>query len=168
MTRDEAVQCLADVADVALANLTDGLADGTYEDDDIGGWSSDQIEEAMKAVNAPPPRVQIVANISGGVLQGASSNYPAEIYTLDFDTDSFDEKAVGILVEDNMAYLGQQSANLDPDFVKSVIEAPERFIHNEALVCGQCEGTGETQSMSNLELEICPVCDGTGERPDAE
>lgn len=28
--------------------------------------------------------------------------------------------------------------------------------------CGQCEGTGRTQSASNLEEEDCPVCDGTG------
>lgn len=29
--------------------------------------------------------------------------------------------------------------------------------------CGQCEGSGETQSASNGEDEECPVCDGTGE-----
>lgn len=29
--------------------------------------------------------------------------------------------------------------------------------------CGQCEGTGTTQSASNGESEECPVCDGTGE-----
>lgn len=28
--------------------------------------------------------------------------------------------------------------------------------------CGQCEGTGRTQSASNLEEEECPVCDGSG------
>jgi hypothetical protein len=28
--------------------------------------------------------------------------------------------------------------------------------------CGQCEGTGTTQSASNQEDEECPVCDGTG------
>lgn len=31
--------------------------------------------------------------------------------------------------------------------------------------CGQCCGTGRTQSASNLEDEECPVCDGTGKLP---
>jgi DnaJ-class molecular chaperone len=34
---------------------------------------------------------------------------------------------------------------------------------NEPSECGQCEGTGTTQSASNLETEECPVCDGNGE-----
>ena len=34
---------------------------------------------------------------------------------------------------------------------------------SDTIECGQCEGTGETQSASNLEDEECPVCDGTGE-----
>lgn len=33
--------------------------------------------------------------------------------------------------------------------------------------CGQCEGTGTTQSASNLESEECPVCDGMGTLPEA-
>ena len=28
--------------------------------------------------------------------------------------------------------------------------------------CGQCDGTGTTQSASNLEEEECPVCGGSG------
>jgi hypothetical protein len=30
------------------------------------------------------------------------------------------------------------------------------------IECGQCEGTGQTESASNGEIEECPVCDGTG------
>lgn len=33
----------------------------------------------------------------------------------------------------------------------------------EETECGQCEGTGRTQSASNLKEEECPVCDGTGQ-----
>ena len=42
------------------------------------------------------------------------------------------------------------------DFIE--ISEPEFIIE-----CGQCEGTGRTQSASNLEDEECPVCDGDGE-----
>lgn len=34
---------------------------------------------------------------------------------------------------------------------------------DEPAECGQCEGTGRTQSTSNLKDEECPVCDGSGE-----
>jgi hypothetical protein len=33
---------------------------------------------------------------------------------------------------------------------------------SDEIECGQCEGTGTTQSASNGENEECPVCDGTG------
>lgn len=139
------------------------IAQSEPDCEDLEGWLTSMMGSVR---SAPAALVQIVANISGGVLQGASSTHRVELYALDFDTDSFDEKATGIRVEDTMAYLIGETAKIDPDFVREVIEAPERFIHNQALVCGQCEGSGETQSASNLELEVCPVCDGTGERPD--
>jgi hypothetical protein len=44
------LQCLCDVANHALQDLYDGLADGTYEDDEIAGWSSDDIEKALNHV----------------------------------------------------------------------------------------------------------------------
>jgi hypothetical protein len=109
----------------------------------------------------------VVANITGGVLQGASSDYRVDVYALDFDLDTFDDDTTCILVDGDMAELGQAGCEVDPEFVRQVIEAPERFTHNQALVCGQCEGTGFTQSASNLEEEVCPVCDGSGEKPDA-
>lgn len=43
-----------------------------------------------------------------------------------------------------------------------------RKLEREALppsddaTCGQCNGTGRTQSASNGEDEVCPVCDGLG------
>ena len=36
------------------------------------------------------------------------------------------------------------------------------WVEREKEVCGQCEGTGFTNSASNLEHEVCPVCDGEG------
>lgn len=70
---------------------------------------------------------QVVANISGGVLQGASSDYPVDIHTLDFEIDSFDSHATGIVVDGDEAYLGQCSTKIDPTFVREVIEAPEVY-----------------------------------------
>jgi len=49
------------------------------------------------------------------------------------------------------------------------IEGRQPLLHNLPRsekpmwnACGQCGGTGTTQSASNLEDEECPVCDGTG------
>lgn len=41
----------------------------------------------------------------------------------------------------------------------------ETLDNGEPIECGQCEGTGRTQSASNLkeEEEECPVCDGSGQ-----
>lgn len=49
-------------------------------------------------------------------------------------------------------------------WLESVVDMLNRLREAEdgEMECGQCEGTGETQSMSNLEDEPCPVCDGTG------
>lgn len=150
--------------DALVAELIQ-LRDNLLDDPDPAAFAHAMIEAAKAA---PRIRPQVVANITGGVLQGASSDYPVEIHTLDFETDSFDEKTTGIVVDGSTAYLGGQSANIDPDFVRSVVEADTVFIHNEVPVCGECDGTGKTQSKSNLEEEVCPVCDGSGERPDLD
>jgi hypothetical protein len=136
--------------------LLQHLRDGGYGE----GWVFDQIRLV------PTIKPQIVANISGGVLQGASSDYRVDLYTLDFDLDTFDHDATGIMVDGDLSYFGQVSPKIDPDFVERVVEADTVFLHNGAQVCGQCDGDGETQSMSNLELEVCPVCDGSGELPE--
>lgn len=47
------LQCLIDVANAALDDLNSGLDDGTYEEDAIAGWTSDQIEQAIKLIEAP-------------------------------------------------------------------------------------------------------------------
>lgn len=84
--------------------------------------------DAIEALPAITPKV--VANISGGILQGASSDYPVDIYTLDFDVDSFDDKATGIYVEGSRAYRHGEAAAVDPDFVTEVLDAEEIYFHN--------------------------------------
>jgi hypothetical protein len=46
--------------------------------------------------------------------------------------------------------------------VEGAVDLVEEF-EDEPEECGQCEGTGTTQSASNGEDEQCPVCDGSGE-----
>jgi hypothetical protein len=46
------LSCLSAVAGSAVEDLNSGLADGTYEDDDIGGWSSEAIEAAISEADA--------------------------------------------------------------------------------------------------------------------
>ena len=48
----EVLQCLADVADVAVFDLTDGLSDGTYEEDCLNGWTSGQVSTAIERAQA--------------------------------------------------------------------------------------------------------------------
>ena len=72
----------------------------------------------------PSVRPSVVCNITGGVLQGASSDYPLDVYSLDFETDKSD---TGVVIEGSDAYLGQCSARVDPTFVQEVIEAPEVY-----------------------------------------
>jgi hypothetical protein len=70
---------------------------------------------------ATPVKPTVVANISGGLLQGASADYPVDLYTLDFE-DADDNV---IEVEGSDAQLGQCSTLVDPKFVAEVVEAAE-------------------------------------------
>jgi hypothetical protein len=94
----------------------------------------------------PAIKPQIVANISGGVLQGASSDYRVDLYTLDFDLDTFDHDATGIMVDGDLSYFGQVSPKIDPDFVERVVEADTVFLHNGAQ--------GITRMTHLVETEI--------------
>lgn len=78
--------------------------------------------------HAPAIKPQVVANISGGILQGASSDYPVDIYALDFEVDGACEDSTGIVVDGDDAFIGQTSCVIDPDFVRGVIEAPEVYL----------------------------------------
>lgn len=45
----ESLEALTTVAIAALEDLRDGLADGTYEEDSLGGYSSDEVDAALAA-----------------------------------------------------------------------------------------------------------------------
>jgi hypothetical protein len=109
-----------------------------------------------KAKEAPAIKPQVVANISGGILQGASSDYPVDLYTLDFEHDGAEEDEL-ITVDGSTALFGETFIKIDPDFVDEVIETiletvddlcsvglhnwgGEPSIGAECLLCGtQCE-----------------------------
>lgn len=76
-----------------------------------------QIEEAPAVVP------QVVANISGGVLQGASCDYRVDLYTLDFDDVPHDDPSRVIEVEGSSAYFSQDAACVDKEFVREVLDA---------------------------------------------
>lgn len=74
-------------------------------------------------------KVQIAANMSGGVLQGASCNFPGvELYVLDFDDVPMDDESKDrvIEVEGSDAYLSQVVCEHDEPFVQEVVNAPTR------------------------------------------
>lgn len=43
----ETLECLRDVAETAREDLMTGLADGTYDEDSIAGWTQDGIADAI-------------------------------------------------------------------------------------------------------------------------
>lgn len=96
---------------------------------------------------------QVVANISGGVLQGASANYPVDIYTLDFDDVPYDNDEHVIEVEGSEAELGQCAALVDPDFVRHVINAPTRADLENA-----CDRCGDDASGGDGYMGLCGNC----------
>lgn len=91
------------------------------------GWLFDQIRAA------PDVTPQVVANISGGVLQGASADYRVDLYTLDFEDVPSDDDDSVITVEGSEAYLGQCASHVDATFVNHVVTAPTRADEKEAV-----------------------------------
>lgn len=63
------------------------------------------------------------------------------------------------------AAICEQELSLDLDDDEGVglsLVSPGLLLGDDRL-CGQCEGTGKTQSCDvAMEEEYCPVCDGTG------
>jgi hypothetical protein len=55
------------------------------------------------------------------------------------------------------------SMTIKESATRAAVWESEDFGEDDDNQCGQCEGTGTTQSASNLEDEECPVCDGTWE-----
>ncbi|MGE8141782.1 hypothetical protein ACQKOE_07390 [Novosphingobium sp. NPDC080210] len=77
---------------------------------------------------APVVTPQVVANISGGVLQGASCDYRVDVYCLDFDTGCLDDHSTGVMIDGSDAYRYQCGAAIEPHFVSEVVEAEEVYL----------------------------------------
>lgn len=124
----------------------------------------------IAAVQALPVVVpQVVVNISGGLNQGASATHKVDVYTLDFDVDSFDDDSTGIVVEGDNAYFGQSSADVDPDWVKEVLEAPTIFFSTGDRVCTECDGEGVQHLPPDFtKTDVCAECKGTGTAKEPE
>lgn len=78
------------------------------------------IVEAEKLIKQPV-RPTVVCNITGGVLQGSSSDYPVDVICLDFDTDSCDDHLIELDGSDCYAY--ESGSSIDPTFVEQVLTA---------------------------------------------
>lgn len=102
----------------------------------------------------PPVTPQVVANVSGGVLQGASADYAVDLYTLDFEDVPRDDPESVITVEGSEAYFGQESAKVDPDFVKHVINAPTLADEQD----NECERCGEDNTGGDGYAGLCGNC----------
>jgi hypothetical protein len=80
------------------------------------------LERAWEAINHPI-KPKVVCNITGGVLQGASADYPVDIYCLDFDCNEDGYNVVEF--EGGKVWLGRTIAEIEPDFVAHVVELAE-------------------------------------------
>lgn len=79
---------------------------------------------SISAVHAAPAITpQVVCNITGGVLQGASADYPVDVYALDFDYNG-EGRDEAIEIDGSEAWRHQDAAAVEPEWVKSVIDAP--------------------------------------------
>jgi hypothetical protein len=105
---------------------------------------------------------QVVCNITGGLLQGASSTHKVDVYALDFDICD-EELSEKIIVDGEEARLGQDGAEVDPEFVRKVIDAPTM---DEMVECTKCEWTGKIDDVdlkfetptSKTPRDACPEC----------
>lgn len=68
------------------------------------------------------PTPTVVANLSGGVLQGASATHPVELITLDFEDVVIGEEN-HVVIDGSDAVRGGCSIKIDPDWVRGVAEA---------------------------------------------
>lgn len=76
----------------------------------------DAIEELI--TDAPAVVPVVVANITGGLLQGASATYNVDLYTLDFDES-------GAHLDGDEVRISSVGCAVDPDFTASAKSAYE-------------------------------------------
>ncbi len=154
---------------------------------DVPDWlrpEAADLERALEGVAVPAvaeveqPQALVVV-VSGGqvssiLAQREQANLCA--FVVDYDVDGFGTGDEVVMVPQSTAkgeYLGDEAASrreeaveVLPETVKQLVTLPLCPIVGDGdeveVPCGQCEGTGETQSASNGETEPCPVCDGSG------
>lgn len=153
-----------------VADFEFEMADDTGEGDLISAMSPlvDQARDylAGKPVKSQPTPVEIAVILEGGLVQNCTMRGDADVTVtvVDYDTDGADDDELSLVEQDDGEMIDAfvREASVDQagtdGFWISIIKG-----RAENGNCGQCEGTGRCQSMSNLEDEECPVCDGTGE-----
>lgn len=135
----------------------DNWAEGLAWLQDFHGAEHCDVDVVELPLEGDMPRVSVVCNITGGMLQGASSNVPVDVFCLDFDLDN-DQADDVILIDGSAAILGQEGAKVDPDWVASVIDAP---LYRDDAECATCAAATETRAFP------CDEC-GHDDSDDAE
>lgn len=117
--------------------------------------------------------IKIVILLEGGMIADVLSAGVAVAYALvDYDRDDTAKRDLFMVPQHNADPVEAHGhiAVADRNFpahalaMFAAVEAHQGREDDDAEEsdCGQCEGTGRTQSASNLEDEPCPVCDGYG------
>jgi hypothetical protein len=75
---------------------------------------------------APFHPIKIVADITGGILQGASSTVPVELWTVDYETDGCDDDEIFEIDQGEngrtaQGHLVQHDPDVNPDWVGKVV-----------------------------------------------
>ena len=92
---------------------------------------------------------QVVCNITGGLLQGASADYPVDVYALDFDVrDEGPEELIMVPGDNVEARLGQEGALVDPGWVKAVVASPTLDV---AVACSNWAWWGEIDDLKPIQ-----------------
>lgn len=121
-----------EAVDAYLTSIDDALVAARF-----GEQFTDQIDaalEKLRALDVPTVTPTVVINISGGLMQGASSTHKLDVVTLDFDTDSFSDDSIGVEIDGSNAYRNTEDALIDPEFVAEVREAELIYFHDGSPV----------------------------------
>lgn len=114
----------------------------------------DQVN-SLKALNAQrlaPP--EVVVNVTGGVVQGASSTRPVSLLVLDFDTDGLEDAQL-LTVDDGQCEVIEHQVALDGDWIARVHQAiAARDSGQEGFVAERDgdEGAGQAVVPDTLTL----------------
>lgn len=108
-----------------LRSSVESARQGTERKPDDEEWQTilecyeDAVRTVEEAPAAAPARASVVVNMSGGVLDGASCDFPADVYVVDYDDDDRPYDIPG----EGTASVAQTGAKFDPEFVSEVVAA---------------------------------------------